>query len=69
MKLRILRIGAAGDEVIELQSAMINFGYKPGPVDGIFGVKTASAVIQFQKDNSLVSDGVVGPITWEKINS
>lgn len=69
MKLRILRIGAVGDDVIELQSAIINLGYKPGAIDGIFGTKTASAVIQFQKDNGLVSDGLVGPITWGKIKS
>lgn len=64
MELRILRIGSTGEDVIKLQSTLITLGYKPGVNDGIFGVKTASAVIQLQKDNSLVPDGIVGPITW-----
>jgi LysM repeat protein len=64
MELRILHIGATGDDVIELQSTLSILKYKPGMTDGIYGVKTASAVIQFQKDNGFVSDGIVGPITW-----
>lgn len=67
MELRILRLRTRGDDVIELQSKLTILGYKPGPIDGIFGLKTSSAVIQFQKDNGLVSDGIVGPITWGKI--
>ena|GEM_PF-1954914 len=62
--MRILHIGSTGDDVIELQSTLIILKYTPGMADGIYGVKTGSAVIQFQKDNGLVSDGIVGPITW-----
>ena len=69
MKLRLLRRGSTGDDVIELQSALINLGYKLGVADGIFGTKTESAVIQFQKDNGLVADGLVGPMTWGKIKT
>lgn len=64
MELRILHIGATGVDVIELQSTLSILKYKPGMTDGIYGLKTASAVIQFQKENGCVSDGIVGPITW-----
>ncbi|WP_169315935.1 peptidoglycan-binding protein [Desulfosporosinus youngiae] len=62
--MRILRIGSTGEDVIQLQSTLSILNYNPGITDGIFGVKTASAVIQFQKDYGLVHDGIVGPITW-----
>jgi len=62
--MRILRIGSTGDDVIELQSTLTIFKYKPGTTDGIFGVKTASAVIQFLKDYGFVPDGIIGPVTW-----
>lgn len=62
--MRILQIGSTGDDVIELQSTLSILKYKPGMTDGIYGVKTAFAVIQFQKDNGIVADGIVGPITW-----
>jgi len=64
IELRILHIGTTGDDVTELQSTLSILKYKPGVTDGIYGVKTASAVIQFQNDNGFVSDGIIGPITW-----
>ena len=64
IELRVLHIGATGANVLELQSTLSILKYNPGMSDGIYGVKTASAVIQFQKDNGFVSDGIVGPITW-----
>ncbi len=46
-----------------LQGALQSLGYDPGPVDGIPGPSTRSAVCSFQKDHGLVVDGVAGPIT------
>lgn len=37
--------------------------------DGIYGPKTKSAIIQFQKNNNLVPDGIVGPRTWAVLNA
>lgn len=36
-------------------------------VDGIFGLKTLARVKEFQTNQGLVSDGIVGPKTWEKL--
>lgn len=35
--------------------------------DGLFGPKTAAAVIAFQRGHSLVADGLIGPRTWAKL--
>jgi hypothetical protein len=36
--------------------------------DGVFGKKTEDAVIEFQKDNGLFADGIVGEQTLEELN-
>ena len=36
-------------------------------VDGRFGTMTEIAVIEFQRDNGLVTDGIVGPKTWSAL--
>lgn len=35
--------------------------------DAVYGPKTKAAVIQFQKNNNLVADGIVGPRTWSML--
>ncbi|MDQ7095669.1 ABC transporter substrate-binding protein [Desulfosporosinus sp. PR] len=65
MSLRILCGGVAGADVVKLQSTLAALGYNPGVIDGIFGGRTAAAVVQFQKDNGLLPDEIVGPITWK----
>ena len=34
--------------------------------DGTFGSKTQQAVINFQQQQKIVADGIVGPKTWSK---
>ncbi|MFA5778435.1 MAG: peptidoglycan-binding domain-containing protein [Candidatus Paceibacterota bacterium] len=52
------------------QTKLIKLGYlAEGQADGKKGPKTTSAVRQFQKDNGLVSDGLIGPITIKALNS
>jgi peptidoglycan hydrolase-like protein with peptidoglycan-binding domain len=61
----VLRIGAAGQSVKELQTLLNSLGFKCGKVDGAFGPRTLSAVRLFQKNNPpLLVDGVVGAATW-----
>jgi g-D-glutamyl-meso-diaminopimelate peptidase len=62
--MEILRPGSRGPNVKLLQSLLARIGYNPGAVDGIFGRQTQQAVIQFQRDNRLLPDGIVGPATW-----
>lgn len=64
-----LRQGARNTDVKLLQVSLLRLGYKPGPTDGIFGFMTKQAVIQFQKDNGLTPDGVVGPMTWQVLQT
>ncbi len=60
----------SGDDVLTLQNQLLALGYaEVGEADGIFGPNTDEAVRHFQFLNQLVEDGVVGPLTWEKLFS
>lgn len=63
-----LERGSKGPDVKGLQEALIELDFKPGAVDGIFGVYTESAVKLFQSWAGLDQDGIVGPLTWEKLD-
>ncbi len=63
----ILRQGAKGGEVKEVQRRLKLWGYYSGNVDGIFGSGTKKAVIAFQKKNGLTADGVVGKATYKAL--
>jgi len=65
IKIETLTIGSTGPDVKLIQSLLRRIGYNPGPVDGAFGAQTAQAVAQFQRNNGLTPDGVVGPATWD----
>ncbi len=62
----ILQNGSQGADVRSAQQLLIGRGYSL-EADGVFGPKTRSAVIQFQKSRSLAADGVIGPNTWSKL--
>lgn len=64
----MLAVGSVGPEVEMLQRILLSIGYNPGPIDGIFGVLTKRAVMQFQADNGLVPDGIVGPKTYQVLD-
>lgn len=56
--------GSNGSEVATLQAKLNELGNYGLTVDGIFGLKTETAVKDFQKKNNLTVDGVVGQKTW-----
>ncbi|AEG60167.1 spore cortex-lytic enzyme [Desulforamulus ruminis] len=60
---RTLRYGSQGYDVQQLQKNLGYLGYKVGKVDGAFGWQTLQAVKNFQGNNGLVADGIVGKIT------
>lgn len=61
-----LRLGDVGEAVRVLQSDLRNCGYLLF-IDGDFGPVTRRAVIAFQKLHDLISDGIVGPRTYEML--
>lgn len=68
---RLLRPGSAGADVQEAQFRLLfwsqlthNALLEPGPIDGMFGPLTETAVRVFQTRQRVTVDGVVGPVTW-----
>lgn len=61
--------GSRGEDVKKMQQALINAGYSVGSAgaDGSFGPDTEKAVLKFQKDNGLKTDGIAGNNTLGKL--
>jgi peptidoglycan hydrolase-like protein with peptidoglycan-binding domain len=64
----VLRKGSTDPAVRDLQQAMKALGHDPGPIDGVFGDATESAVKAFQQEKEIAVDGVVGKVTWINID-
>ena len=56
------------EEKEDVQRALLELGYDVGEVDGVIGNKTRAAIRQFQKDNNLSADAVVGKNTAAAMN-
>lgn len=63
----LLSIGSRGDAVSSVQQELLERGYFDHRVTGYYGDITKSAVIEFQRDNNIRVDGIVGPQTREKL--
>lgn len=50
-----------------VQQRLAALGISPGPIDGAWGPRTRRAVMQFQRENGLTADGIVGPLTRAKL--
>lgn len=67
---KMLSFGAVGQEVKDMQAAL---NQHPPTVlallveDGIFGSGSLARVKEFQGNNNLAVDGIVGPNTWNKL--
>ena len=58
----ILKLGHSG-ELVRVIQELLNL-----KVDGEFGLNTTQAVIDFQKENELEADGIVGLMTWKVLD-
>lgn len=52
-----------GEKIREIQERLRERGFLADGVDGVFGPRTFAAVLAFQRDQGLVTDGEVGPQT------
>lgn len=58
--------GDEGGEIPNIQKQLNHYGYK-AKLNGVYDKDTKWAVRLFQKDKGLTVDGIVGPITYEKL--
>jgi putative chitinase len=63
----VLRRGSRGEAVAVLQRMLRQLSF-PIAVDGDFGPATELAVVQFQGEHDLTTDGIVIPKTWESLD-
>lgn len=63
----LLREGASGDEVVQMQTLLKNKGFYKGQLDGLFGPATEQAVVKFQKASNLLVDGIAGEQTLRRL--
>lgn len=59
-----LTYGNNGYLVSLLQYALQRAGLDAGNPDGIFGRRTAKALMRFQREQGLAADGIAGKLTW-----
>lgn len=55
--------GDTYSNIVAVQTVLKKWSYYTGAVDGIWGSRTRSAVIYFQRTNGLSADGIVGSAT------
>jgi len=59
---RIIRPNHAGGTVVRYLQYRVGVDN-----DGVYGPQTEAAIKKFQQQNGLTADGIVGPITWQKL--
>lgn len=59
-----LTYGMEGYPILLLQYGLERAGMDLGNLDGIFGRRTAKAVLRFQREQGLAADGIAGKLTW-----
>ena len=63
---KILRVPVTAQEV---QEALKIAGYYDGAIDGKLGSGSKRAIMAFQKDHDLKSDGIIGQKTWTELKN
>lgn len=59
--------GSQGSEVKQIQTKLRDLGYYKGSIDSVFGSKTKSALISFQRAKGLTADGIAGTKTLKAL--
>ncbi|MBD2138209.1 peptidoglycan-binding protein [Anabaena sp. FACHB-1237] len=67
-KNELLKKGSRGAKVKQLQEILTFLKFNPGTIDGDFGNNTLAAVKDFQKQQKLSADGIVGENTQTALN-
>jgi peptidoglycan hydrolase-like protein with peptidoglycan-binding domain len=65
--LRIMDPLMRGPDVQYVQKRLKELGFYTGPEDGVYGPETRDAVIRAQQSFGLITDGVVGPDTYNAL--
>lgn len=65
----LLKVGSRGEDVKKLQKVLKRLGHYEGFIDGIFGPMCAEAVKDYQQNNNLFVDGIVGSKTIAFLNN
>lgn len=63
----ILKLGAQGNEVTEVQALLKLLGYYDDAIDGRYAESTLIAITRFQEAAGLSQDGILGTQTWAKL--
>lgn len=68
---RTLRRGDSGADVKTLQIKLDRMSFRDSKdkLDGKFGPKTFADVVQFQETHGFSGDGIVGPLTWNALDT
>ncbi len=64
---QVIRQGAVGDDVLELQARLQYLGFYNGKIDGVFGWGTYWALRNFQYEFGMKIDGLAGEQTKAKL--
>lgn len=59
--------GMTREEIVQVQIDLKLKGFDPGPVDGIMGPNTESAIVAFKRSHGLRPRPYIGPITMKKL--
>ena len=62
-----MTVGTTGDEVLVVEQTLQSLGYFTGTPDTTYDKETAAAVKDFQKENGMKQDGLVGDKTWARL--
>ncbi len=69
---RVLRLVSrrmvTGDDVVALQRRLLELGFDPGRVDGVFGPDTDHALRDLQRNLGIPLDGLCGPVTFKALD-